>query len=107
VTAPAAAPGWRTSPPGSRPRGAGPFGHVDLAGPVATWTLDWYAAYATGPCLDCASVGPAPMGAGAGRSVRGGNWFLPGPQHLPSAYRSGAGPAEARVAVGVRCARPR
>ncbi len=35
------------------PKGDGRWGHTDLVGNVAEWTLDWFASYQV-PCIDCA-----------------------------------------------------
>jgi formylglycine-generating enzyme required for sulfatase activity len=43
------------APVGTATLGAGVWGHLDLAGELFEWNLDWYAPYA-GPCTDCAYV---------------------------------------------------
>ena len=62
-------------PVGSKsPLGDGRWGHVDLEGNRAEWTLDWLDAYET-PCVDCARLQPPPLDAGttldSQRVVRG------------------------------------
>ncbi len=58
---------------GSRPAGAGPFGHQDLAGLVFEWCLDWFSheAYRIPDLGTRDPVGPPE---GQHRSVRGGSW---------------------------------
>ena len=58
-----------TSPVGSYPAGAGPFGHLDLAGNVWEWGYDWYANYV-------AKDVDNPIGSKKGqfRVLRGGSW---------------------------------
>jgi len=42
---------------GSKPAGKGRWGHTELVGNVAEWTLDWYREGYPTPCADCAVVG--------------------------------------------------
>ncbi len=58
-----------TSPVGSFPRGASPFGVEDMAGNVWEWCSDFYDAYKTGE----RSNPPGPR-AGSQRILRGGSW---------------------------------
>jgi formylglycine-generating enzyme required for sulfatase activity len=62
----------RPAPVGSFPAGAGPFGHLDLAGGVWEW---------------CKDHGFEPWKDEDGRSLRGGGWADPA-DGLPSAFRS-------------------
>ncbi len=60
-----------TAPVGSCPRGASPYGALDMAGNVWQWCEDWYdekayARYASGQL--------APPGGGSYRVYRGGSW---------------------------------
>src|SRR4029453_8029817 len=56
---------------GSKPVGAGRWGHADLAGNVAEWVLDVYRnPYQIDPCIDCAY-----LNAGSARVARGGSFF--------------------------------
>jgi sulfatase modifying factor 1 len=71
----ACAPTDDVLPVGSRsPLGDGRWGHVDLAGNRAEWTLDWLDHYES-PCVDCARLQPPPLDAGvtgaSQRVVRG------------------------------------
>jgi formylglycine-generating enzyme required for sulfatase activity len=58
-----------SSPVGSYPRGASPFGIEDMAGNVFEWSLDWYEPY-KGKEL----VNPRPGQSGRHRVCRGGSW---------------------------------
>ncbi len=62
----------RTAAVGSYPRGASPYGALDLAGNVWEWCEDWYdsKAYAR-----YAREDTAPRGAGEVRVTRGGSWW--------------------------------
>jgi formylglycine-generating enzyme required for sulfatase activity len=104
------------APVGTVPAGAGLFGHLDLAGEVRQWTLDWFASYGPGeddggigqylpgaPCTDCAN-----FTASFGRVVRGGS-FLEDEYNLLAPYRDffyATPPDNGRdTGVGFRCAR--
>jgi formylglycine-generating enzyme required for sulfatase activity len=58
-----------SSPVGSFPRGASPFGIEDMAGNVFEWCLDWYEPY-KGKEI----VNPRPASTGRHRVCRGGSW---------------------------------
>lgn len=87
-------------PAGSYPAGATPLGVLDLAGNVAEWCADRYAAgyYAAAPASD--PTGPE---SGGERVIRGGSWSQP----LASAkasYRSFRAPGATSTNLGFRCA---
>ena len=87
---------------GSRPRGAGRWGHLDLAGSVWEWLLDVYQPYSSAPCDNCAPVSDDIM---AGRVFRGGDFRQDEVSYLRTAARlgfTGGFPDQAR---GFRCAR--
>jgi sulfatase modifying factor 1 len=85
------------APVGKASAGAGLWGHLDLAGTVWEWVLDWHAAY-TSPCTDCANFTAASQ-----RSTQGGD-FNTGTSFPPS--RHGDAPADTGAyAYGIRCAR--
>jgi formylglycine-generating enzyme required for sulfatase activity len=79
--------------------GQGAFGHWNLAGNVAEWTLDSYAPTYPVPCDDCATLSP-----GTQRVARGGGFDDPESFLLTSA-RIPADPAGRYADVGVRCLR--
>ena len=58
-----------SSPVGSFPRGASPFGMEDMAGNVWEWCLDYFEAYRGQP-----RVNPRTSSQGTNRVYRGGSW---------------------------------
>ncbi len=92
-------------PVGSRPAGAGRWGHRDLAGSVWEWNLDfydptYYQAVATG-CDNCVSLlGTTP------RVIRGGDFASPLVQ-VRATNRGSKPPVTADPYTGFRCARSR
>ncbi len=89
-----------TTPVGSYPTGASPYGALDMAGNVWEWTNDWYSGsyYSSSPYSN--PPGPA---SGTYKVVRGGGW----PSHwspLRAAYRYVGSPTYSYSAVGFRCA---
>jgi formylglycine-generating enzyme required for sulfatase activity len=82
---------------GTARRGAARWGHLDMAGEVYQWTLDWYAAYVD-PCVDCAFASD-----GSNRVIRGGYFAYDGTYLLPS--NRGNFPPSRVSGVGFRCAR--
>ena len=85
---------------GGKPPGAGRWGHDDLGGNAAEWTLDVYAnPYSINPCADCAALSGS-----SNRTIRGGSFF--GSQStLPASARGLAVPSQRYYTVGLRCAR--
>ena len=92
---------YYTSPVGSFPAGASPYGAVDMAGNAAEWTADWYDAayYWNGPNRN--PPGPAE---GTLKVSRGGAWYFH-PDALGTWGRWEISPSDAGQNVGMRCAR--
>lgn len=85
---------------GQKPLGIGRWGHSDLAGNVAEWTLDYYSPqYPSTLCNDCLNTAEQ-----ATRSVRGGGYRFNESAQKSSARRSFA-PNATRSFIGIRCAR--
>lgn len=89
----------QTAPVGSYPAGAGPYGHLDLAGNVWEWTADAFGAYDAMAARD-----PRPT-AGRFRVVRGGGWANYRPGWVRGADRFGFPPDTRNSGMGFRCAR--
>lgn len=90
---------------GSHPTGAGRWGHLDLAGSVWEWTLDWFSdtwyAGASASGADPCNLTPATY-----RIYRGGSWNLLGDDgYLRGAYRNPGSPSNRYNDLGLRCAR--
>jgi sulfatase modifying factor 1 len=92
---------------GSKPAGAGRYGHLDLAGSVSEWVLDWYRVdyYSHADfCTDCVNLSkPA---SNARRVLRGGN-YQSDTDLLRAAKRDMSIPeaVSGNSPHGVRCAR--
>jgi formylglycine-generating enzyme required for sulfatase activity len=90
-----------TTTVGSYPRGASPYGALDLAGNVWEWVLDWYSEtfYGISPYEN-------PQGPSTGdyRVLRGGGWDLVD-WYLRTSHRSGDNPDATYYSLGFRCAR--
>ncbi|MES1205100.1 MAG: SUMF1/EgtB/PvdO family nonheme iron enzyme, partial [Pseudomonadota bacterium] len=89
---------------GSLARGAGRWGHLDLAGSLWEWTLDVYGPYSGAACDDCA---PVVMPVGAGRVFRGGDFSYADPTFLRGSTRLGFLPGFPERIRGFRCAQAR
>jgi formylglycine-generating enzyme required for sulfatase activity len=91
------------APVGSFPEGRTPEGFLDLAGNVAEWMLDRYAAqYVETDTRD--PQGPSPPVGLAVRVVRGGSYASAAPW-LRGAARAAAEPTSRRPTIGFRCAK--
>ncbi len=90
--------GWST-PVGSFPEGAGPYGVMDLCGNVAEWTASWYAPY-PGSTLKRGAFGEKM------RVARGGAWVLTAEPWSRATNRNLAQPPDLRHrSLGFRCAK--
>jgi formylglycine-generating enzyme required for sulfatase activity len=85
-----------TAPVGRYPKGASPYGVLDLAGNVWEWTADWYGPYDKG----------APA-RGRVRVTRGGGWLDGNADHLRATVRDTDDPADRLAGLGFRCAASR
>lgn len=79
---------------GSYPKGASPFGVLDMSGNVEEWVSDWYVE----------RPGPTPPSSGNGYVLRGGSWASP-PSMARGTARTWASAIEAGPTVGFRCAK--
>ncbi len=88
----------QTSPVGSHPTGASPYGCLDMSGNVWQWCLDWYAV------IDPAKSSQDPMGPETGEEhvMRGGGWDVNLPANLRCATRNQAHPFVAKDNIGFR-----
>jgi formylglycine-generating enzyme required for sulfatase activity len=88
------------APVGSKPLGAGRWGHDDLAGSMFEWVLDAYDTYDTAiVCNDCANASDVLI-----RLLRGGSWSTLD-QYVRATYRYYSAPTYRYSGVGFRCAR--
>ena len=88
-----------TSPVGSFPFGASPYGVLDMAGNVWEWTFDRFQStyYSTSPEEN--PVGPA---SGSSRTIRGGSWSNP-TSGIRTAARTSLTPDKILDTLGFRC----
>jgi formylglycine-generating enzyme required for sulfatase activity len=93
-----------TAPVGSYPKGASPYGVLDMAGNVWEWTYDWYDEnyYEVSP--DRNPTGPE---SGGVRSMRGGAWYDGEPEGWVNCIIRHQNPSNDRYEdVGFRCMLP-
>ena len=84
---------------GSKPLGNGKWGHADLAGSMAEWTLDYHGELPS-PCASCANL----TDGGFGRELRGGD-FSRSSTAVHTWSRLGSIPEGVQDYQGIRCAR--
>jgi formylglycine-generating enzyme required for sulfatase activity len=96
------ADGDQTTPVGSFPKGASPYGCLDMAGNVWEWCQDWYGSdyYASSPASN--PTGPA---SGDKRVLRGGSWISTS-YFCRCAGRDGNDPSSTYHGYGFRCVAP-
>ena len=94
--------GWpATAPVGSYPKGASPFGVLDMAGNVWEWTADIFAE--DGP--DSVPRPQKPPSDAPPRALRGGGWNSNAPGRVQPAYPDGNEPGGRNLSLGFRCVR--
>ena len=86
-----------TTAVGSYPRGASPYGAMDMAGNVWEWVLDWY-----GPYDAAETNNPQGPGTGDYRVLRGGGWYSSS-GGIRSANRRYLNPTITGDYIGFRC----
>ena len=90
-----------TTPVGSYPEGASPYGALDMTGNVWEWVADWYAVEYYASQISWNN----PQGASTGvyRLLRGGSWSS-GMDFIRSSYRYRGYPESSSSGDGFRCA---
>jgi len=91
-----------TYPVGSKPKGASPYGVMDMIGNVWEWTSDWFdeSYYKNSPASN-----PQGPSSGVERVMRGGcfdRYYAPS---LRASYRGNVDPYRREMQVGFRCAK--
>lgn len=90
-----------TWPVGSKPKGASPYGAMDMAGNVSNWVADWYDKDYYAKSTNRNPTGP---GSGLQRVVRGSSCYVV-PKYMLLWGRYSRHPASRTSDLGFRCAR--
>jgi formylglycine-generating enzyme required for sulfatase activity len=93
-----------TSPVGSYPGGASPYGALDMAGNVWEWVNDWFQSDYYSSLPDPASNPPGPISE-IYKVLRGGGWDLDW-SLMRVAFRHFGDPAYRYPSIGFRCVAP-
>ena len=91
-----------TQPVGSKPKGASPYGLMDMAGNLFQWTSDWYSEsyFSTSPVKN--PKGPT---SGASKVLRGSAWTAKYRDGVALTVRTPYAPQGQGYVVGARCAK--
>lgn len=90
-----------TQPVGSKPKGASPYGVMDMAGNLFEWTADWYSESYHKTAERSNPKGPH---SGEHKVLRGSSWLMRTDNGISSVIRSGYSPLGQGYVVGFRCA---
>jgi serine/threonine protein kinase len=90
-----------TAPVGSYPKGASPYGLLDMAGNVYEWVADWYQ---EDYYINMPAINPKGPTSGENRVYRGGAWVHSWPALLTTYRRSGSPVNGRNLEIGFRCA---
>ena len=90
-------PAW---PVGSKPKGASPYGALDMAGNVGEWVQDWYDEHSY-----TAEAQTNPTGAtkGTHKVLRGSSWYCTDARCVRAAFRDAYPPEKRNTGMGFRC----
>ena len=89
-----------TQPVGSKPKGASPYGVMDMAGNLYEWTSDWYSEtyFSKSPAKN-----PQGPNSGAHKTLRSSSWLMRTDDGIATNVRSGYSPLGQGYVVGFRC----
>lgn len=90
-----------TKPVGSKPKGASPYGALDMAGNLWEWTSDWYSEsyFKNSP-----KNNPKGPKSGTFKTLRGSSWLMRTHEGITVTNRTAYSPIGQGYVVGFRCA---